>query len=123
MADIFMSYAREDRETAKALAQALADQGWSVWWDRSIPPGKMWADVIGKQLTTARCVLALWSKTSVIKRWVLKEARFANQQGILIPVLIEDVEPPSLEFGDIQAELCWNLGDAVIRRRSVLACW
>ncbi len=21
------------------------------------------------------------------------------------------------------AELCWNLGDAVIRRRSVLACW
>jgi putative transposase len=20
-------------------------------------------------------------------------------------------------------ELCWNLGDAVIRRRSVLACW
>jgi transposase-like protein len=21
------------------------------------------------------------------------------------------------------SELCWNLGDAVIRRRSVLACW
>jgi len=23
---------------------------------------------------------------------------------------------------DVQVELCWNLGDAVIRRRSVLAC-
>ena len=22
-----------------------------------------------------------------------------------------------------RSELCWNLGDAVIRRRSVLACW
>ena len=31
MADIFISYAHEDRETAKTLAQALADQGWSVW--------------------------------------------------------------------------------------------
>jgi hypothetical protein len=25
--------------------------------------------------------------------------------------------PPAVQ------ELCWNLGDAVIRRRSVLACW
>jgi hypothetical protein len=32
MADIFISYAREDRETTKTLAQALtATQGWSVW--------------------------------------------------------------------------------------------
>jgi hypothetical protein len=23
----------------------------------------------------------------------------------------------------IREELCWNLGDAVIRRRSALACW
>jgi hypothetical protein len=30
MADIFISYAREDRETAKTLAQALAVQGWSL---------------------------------------------------------------------------------------------
>jgi hypothetical protein len=38
----------------------------------------------------------------VTKRWVLKEARFADKRGTLIPVLIEDVEPP-FEFGDIQA--------------------
>jgi GH15 family glucan-1,4-alpha-glucosidase len=26
-------------------------------------------------------------------------------------------------FAVLGYELCWNLGDAVIRRRSVLACW
>lgn len=37
--DIFISYAREDRETAKALAQVLGARGWKVWWDRKIAPG------------------------------------------------------------------------------------
>ena len=26
-------------------------------------------------------------------------------------------------LASLDGELCWNLGDAVIRRRSVLACW
>ncbi len=30
---------------------------------------------------------------------------------------------PVFGFVQEQEELCWNLGDAVIRRRSVLACW
>jgi hypothetical protein len=51
MADIFISYGREDQKTARMLAQALAGQRWSVWWDQGIPPGKTWADVVGKQLT------------------------------------------------------------------------
>ena len=35
MADILISYAREDQETAKTLTQVFsATQGWSVWWRR-----------------------------------------------------------------------------------------
>jgi hypothetical protein len=33
MTDVFISYAREDRETAAKLAKVLEDQGYSVWWD------------------------------------------------------------------------------------------
>ena len=42
MTDIFISYAKEDREVAKRLAAELHDDGWQVFWDRRIdgPNGK-----------------------------------------------------------------------------------
>ena len=38
-ADIFLSYAHQDIERARGLAEAFAAQGWSVFWDRRIPAG------------------------------------------------------------------------------------
>ena len=46
MNDIFISYARHDRKRVEPLAQALAAQGWSVWWDRDIPSGKSFDEFI-----------------------------------------------------------------------------
>ena len=50
MAEIFISYASENRERARALAQTLGARGWSVWWDREIPLGKSFDEVIEKAL-------------------------------------------------------------------------
>jgi hypothetical protein len=36
---MFISYAREDRDRARLLAEALQDRGWSLWWDRKIVAG------------------------------------------------------------------------------------
>ncbi len=38
MADIFLSYASEDRERVIPLVEALQADGFSVWWDRNIRP-------------------------------------------------------------------------------------
>lgn len=39
MADVFLSYAREDLDIARQIAGALEREGWSVFWDRRTPPG------------------------------------------------------------------------------------
>ena len=46
MADIFISYAKADKDNARMLAEALEDRGWSVWWDSKIPTGREFDDVI-----------------------------------------------------------------------------
>ena len=98
MSDIFISYSSKDRGKAKDIADALKQQGFSVWWDRSILPGKTFDTVIEEALDAAKCVIVLWSKMSVYKEWVRTEASEGKQRGILIPVLIErDVKIP-LEF-------------------------
>ena len=102
MSDIFLSYAREDKGKAAALAKVLADQGWSVWWDKTIPPGQSFDKVIETALNSAKCVIVLWSANSVASDWVKTEAAEGLGRKILVPVLIEDVTIP-LEFRRIQA--------------------
>src|SRR5262249_12507050 len=102
MSEIFISYAREDRPRAEMLAQTLEGHGWSTFWDRTIPIGKTWRETIGRELNGARCVIVLWSKTSIESGWVQEEADDAKRRGVLVPILIENVLPP-IGFRSIQA--------------------
>ena len=53
MADIFLSYASDDRERIAPLVAALERQGWSVWWDRSIPPGRNFDEVLEEEIRSS----------------------------------------------------------------------
>jgi hypothetical protein len=65
MADIFLSYSSQDRERITPPIQSLEQQGWSVWWDQEITPGKTWRQVIQQALDEARCVVVVWSNNSI----------------------------------------------------------
>lgn len=102
MSDIFISYARADLARAMMLVEALEDRGWSVYWDQAIVPGTVFDAVIESELLAAKCVIVLWSKTSVQSQWVRAEAGNGLNRRVLIPVIIEDVEVP-LVFRQLQS--------------------
>ena len=94
MADIFISYGSEDRLKATVLAKLFLDVGWSVWWDRDITGGEEWSPEILREVEEAKCVVVLWSRDSVKKEWVQREAEEAIKNRTLIPVLLQ---PSALE--------------------------
>ena len=102
MADIFLSYAREDRDRARTIAESLEEQGWSVFWDKDISAGHQWRNRLEAELGNARCVVVLWSHDSINSDWVKAEARTGGSRGVLVPVIIDEVEPPEV-FGNVQA--------------------
>ena len=102
MADIFLSYKREDVDRASPLVALLEACGWDVFWDPRIVSGRTWEAVLGRELEAARCVVVLWSHSSIESDWVLREAGTGAARGILVPVLIDPVEPPAA-FSAVQA--------------------
>ena len=121
MSDVFISYAREDRDQAEQLARVFDRQGWSVWWDKVIPPGRKYADVIGEELASAKALIVLWSRNSIASDWVKDEAQEGANRRVLVPALIEAVSPP-VGFRQVQtADLsAWDGSSATAELESLV---
>lgn len=94
MSDVFISYARQDRERIARLADALKAAGYSVWWDRRLMGGDDFADSIERELHAAGAVLVAWSSEGARSRWVRDEAGFAADSGKLVAVSVDGSQPP-----------------------------
>src|SRR6476469_201898 len=111
MAKIFLSYAREDVDSAKQLAGCIASAGHEVWWDRHIQGGSRFSSEIGRELKSAEAVVVLWSEASVEPAWVQDEAAEGRDSGRLVPVSLNGSRPP-LGFRQFHTvELADDLGD------------
>lgn len=107
MADVFISYKREDRGAVERLVRLLEAEQITAWWDPSIVPGERYAAVIHRALDDASCVVVAWSRRSVESLWVQDEAGIGRDRGVLVPVSLDGVEPP-LGFRQLQT---LNLAD------------
>lgn len=105
MADIFISYKREEIALAQLVAETLAEEGFSAFFDahqdEGILIGEAWDARLERELNAARAVIVLWSPASVTSENVRDEARRAHARGILFPARIDVCDPP-LGLGVVQ---------------------
>ena len=94
MADIFLSYSREDRAGIEPLAERIAAAGYSVWWDRQLTGGGRFLKETEAELNAAKVVLVVWSKTSIESHWVADEAGAGRDTGRLLPITLDGSMPP-----------------------------
>jgi tetratricopeptide (TPR) repeat protein len=102
LARVFISYAREDADRVRPLAQALEGAGHDVWWDQHIAGGDQFAHAIEQALNSADVVVAVWTGAGCRSPWVRDEAAAGRDRGILVPVCFDGCVPP-LGFRQFQA--------------------
>jgi adenylate cyclase len=102
VARVFLSYAREDSDAARQVADAIGRAGHEVWWDQHIQGGSRFSRAIDQALKDAEAVIVLWSETSVESAWVQDEAAEGRDSGRLVPVLLDSCKAP-LGFRQFQS--------------------
>lgn len=93
MANIFISYSRKDRETARHLAEFLTGRGYTVWWDHDLHAAENYRRQIKAQLEGANAAIVIWSPNAKDSDWVNDEALAALRAGKLISTHTTDFEP------------------------------
>jgi TIR domain len=111
VADIFLSYNREDSLVARRFAEGLEREGFSVWWDTALRSGEAYDEVTEAALRDSGAVVVLWSPRSVVSRWVRAEATLAERAAKLIPAMIEPCQRPIMFELTQTAELGHWQGD------------
>jgi DNA/RNA endonuclease G (NUC1) len=107
--DVFISYARADAALARGLAETLWNEGFDVWFDDKIYAGAAWKSLLLDSLTSARAVVVIWSKQSVKRPWVLKEADIALKRKRLVPIRVDDSAlPPRFQRRQIAMMPGWD---------------
>ncbi len=102
MADIFLSYKKEDVADARRLVAAFEKAGFSVWWDDRITPQGSWDETIEEEISAAKAVVVVWTPLSVKSDWVRTEAHFASTKKVMVPILLRPCTIP-LAFSLTQA--------------------
>ena len=111
MTDVFLSYSSKDRgegedvdgnprdERVTPIVELLTAQGFDVFWDQTVPPGKNWNAWIKEKLKDAKCAVVLWSEYSVESDNVVHEATIAHKNDKLISILLDPIDADQLPMG------------------------
>lgn len=106
MADVFLSYKRQDRGAIEQIAMALRALKLEVWFDASLTAGESFSDEIDREAKAARAIVVCWSPASAESKWVKAEALigFENEKLAAIYVAGPDGFSPQAPFNSLHIE-------------------
>lgn len=91
MADVFISYARQDLARVRPIRDALQRLGLDVFFDHlgGIHAGETFPDRIDREVRSAKVVLGCWTEFALTREWVRIECGVAKDRDVLVAVEIE----------------------------------
>lgn len=108
---VFLSYAREDMQSAVRLYECLTSAGINVWFDKeSLAPGVKWKPAISDAIRKCRYFIALLSSHSVSKRGFvqseIKQAldvleQYPENEIYVIPVRLDECNVTYEKLNDL----------------------
>lgn len=123
MAEVFISYKKEDSASAERIVVALREEGFSVWWDNDLTPRTAWDEALEGEIAAAAVVLVLWTPRSVQSEWVRSEAHYGQDRSKLVPVMLENCELPIAFMLRQTVKLTEWQGDRTDRNWRKLLTW
>jgi hypothetical protein len=98
---VFVSYAHADRQRVEPLVNFLATL-FNVYWDQHIGPGENWRRQLMDRLDSARCVIVVWTLTSVESNFIWSEVQRVKERGVVVPVRLDRDALIPLDFDNMQ---------------------
>jgi hypothetical protein len=100
--DVFVSFARADKDVAHTLAKSLRDRGLSTWLDDDLRPGEEWDSKLRSVLNKSRlCLVLISDKASAHSPWVSREWTLIQDTAwrrpdlSVCPVILGDADIPT----------------------------
>lgn len=97
---VFVSYCHENESEVYPYIEALANQGYRVWFDEGINPGVDWPETIAEHLDNSSAVIAFVSKESINSHNCRREINYAvlKKKDMLICFIDETKLTPGMEM-------------------------
>ncbi len=98
MADVFLSYKRDERVGVELIASRLRALGLTVWFDASLSAGEAFNAEIDREAREASAILVCWSPAARTSKWINAEAMIGFEQDKLAACYIagpDEFDPPA----------------------------
>ena len=116
---VFLSYASQDAEPARRIADALRAAGIEVWFDQNeLVGGDAWDQKIRKQIKDCALLIPIISASTQARtegyfrlEWRLADQRthlMAKGRPFLLPVVIDDTRDAEAHVPDSFTEVQWT---------------